>query len=67
MTKTCLGQGEEEIQLMLNLDIKTAVQVAFFLSVLGIILGVVLGVRSIREGRKLLYFRKRQDLIAKGW
>lgn len=51
----------------MNLDIKTAVQVAFFLSVLGIILGLILGIRNIREGQKLLYFKKRQDLMMKGW
>ena len=63
---TILQRIETQTNAM-NLDIQTAVQVAFFLSVLGIILGLFLGIRSIREGRKLMYFRKRQDLMAKGW
>lgn len=51
----------------MNLDIKTAVQTAFVLSIVGLILGLLLGFRNIRAGRKLLYFRKRQDLMMRGW
>jgi len=45
----------------MNLDIKTAVQTAFYISIFGVLLGIVLGIRNIRSGRKLLYFKKRRD------
>ena len=47
----------------MGLDIKTAVQTAFFLAVIGLILCFLLGVRAIRAGRKLQFFRKRRDLM----
>jgi hypothetical protein len=51
----------------MNLDIKTAVQTAFYISIFGVLLGIVLGIRNIRSGRKLLYFKKRRDLMVRGW
>ncbi len=51
----------------MNLDINTAVQTAFYLVILGAVLSIWLGFRSIRAGQKLLFFRKRQELIGRGW
>lgn len=51
----------------MNLDIKTFVQAAFFLALGGIALSLILGIRSIRSGRRLLYYRKRRDFMVRGW
>lgn len=51
----------------MGLDIKTAVQTAFILALAGLVLSFWLGVRAIRAGRKLQFFRKRRDLMVKGW
>lgn len=51
----------------LNLDINTALQVLFFLSVLGAMLAIFSGLQSIRAGNRLMFFRKRQEMILRGW
>jgi hypothetical protein len=51
----------------MNLDINTAVQTAFYLVIIVAVLSIWLGYRSIRAGQKLLFFRKRQELIGHGW
>jgi type VI secretion system secreted protein VgrG len=51
----------------LDLDIETALQVLFFLSVVGVILAGIAGWNSIRTGSKLMFFRKRRDMIMRGW
>jgi hypothetical protein len=51
----------------MNLDIRTAVQTAFFLTVIGVLLSGFLGIQSIRAGKRLLFFRKRRDLMMRGW
>ncbi len=51
----------------MNLDINTAVQTAFYLAILLGLLGLWIGIRAIRAGQKLLFFRKRRDLIGRGW
>lgn len=51
----------------MNLDIKTFVQAAFFFAVGGFILSLILGVRSFRSGRQLMYFRKRRERMVRGW
>ncbi|NMB53165.1 MAG: hypothetical protein GYA15_00555 [Leptolinea sp.] len=51
----------------LNLDIETALQVLFFLSVIGVILAGLAGAQSIRAGLRLMFFRKRQEMIMRGW
>ncbi len=50
-----------------NLDIDTALQVLFFLSILGAVLAVLSGFQSIRAGSRLMFFRKRQEMIMRGW
>jgi len=51
----------------MNLDVKTGVQTAFFLAIIGLILSFLLGLRSIESGRKLTFFKKRRDLMSRGW
>jgi hypothetical protein len=51
----------------LDLDIETALQVLFFLSVIGVILAGIAGWNSIRAGSRLMFFRKRRDMIMRGW
>lgn len=51
----------------LNLDIETALQVLFFLSAAGGVLAGIAGWNSIRSGSKLMFFRKRRDMIMRGW
>ena len=47
----------------MNLDISTAVQVAFFLAAAGFVLSFILGIRAIGSGRRLKFFRKRRDAM----
>ncbi len=52
---------------MPNLDIHTGVQAAFLISLLLSVLCFVLGIRTIRAGNRLQYFRKRHDRVVQGW
>jgi hypothetical protein len=51
----------------MNLDIQTSVQTAFIIALLLGMLTFFLGVRSIRAGSRLQYFRKRHDRMVHGW
>ncbi len=51
----------------MNLDIKTGLQTAIFLALLGVVISFYLGIRFIRTGRKLQFFRKRRERIIQGW
>jgi type VI secretion system secreted protein VgrG len=51
----------------MNLDIRTAVQTAFILALAGVVISLLIGVRNIRAGQRLLFFRKRRDLMVRGW
>jgi len=51
----------------MNLDIHTFTLTAVFLLTVGAILSLLLGVRAIRDGRKIRFFRIRQQKIAGGW
>ncbi|NMC52857.1 MAG: hypothetical protein GYA48_04405 [Chloroflexi bacterium] len=51
----------------MNLDIQTGVKTAFYLAIGAVFLFLYLGIRSISEGSKLLFFRKRRDLMLRGW
>lgn len=53
--------------LNINLDIHTAVVTAFLLALFGVLISLWLGIRSIRAGRKLLYYHKRQERMERGW
>ena len=51
----------------MNLDIRTAVVTAIVLIVIGIFLAVASGIKAIKQGQKLLYYRKRQKIMNHGW
>ena len=51
----------------LSLDIHAAVQVAIVLAILGLLLSLWLGIRSIRKARTLRFFRMRRDSMVRGW
>ena len=51
----------------LSLDIHAAVQAAIILAVLGLVLSLWLGIRSIRGARNLRFFRMRRDRMVRGW
>jgi hypothetical protein len=51
----------------MNIDIATTFKVFFVLIGIAIAASVILAIRSIQAGRKLTFFRKRQDLIQQGW
>jgi type VI secretion system secreted protein VgrG len=51
----------------MQLDIKTAVNTFVIIAVIGGILAVLFGTRLIRSGQQLKYFRKRRDMMMRGW
>ena len=51
----------------MQLDIQTAVQTAFVLSVIGCLGSLLYGIQNIRDGRKILYYHKRQRQVTTGW
>jgi hypothetical protein len=52
---------------LMNLDISTGVQTAVFLTLAGVVISLIVGIRTIQAGNKLLFFRKRRDLVTRGW
>ncbi len=50
-----------------NLDIRSGVQVASLLAFLGVVLYLVFGFRTLQAGRRLRFFRKKQEMISRGW
>lgn len=51
----------------MNLDISTGVQTAFFLTLAGVVISLFIGIRTIQAGNKLMFFRKRRNLVMRGW
>jgi hypothetical protein len=51
----------------MNLDIHTGVLTAFLIVLAGALLSFWLGIQMIRSGRRLMFFRKRRDLMVRGW
>lgn len=51
----------------MNLDIRTAIQTLFVLTLAGVVLSIFIGIRTIRSGQRLLYFRKRREMVSRGW
>ena len=49
------------------MDIKSGINTAILLASLGMIVSLGIGVQSLRSGRKLLYFRLRQQRVSYGW
>ena len=50
-----------------NLDIRTAVQVAIALMVLGAVVNLWFGIRALRGARGVPFFRLRHERMVKGW
>jgi len=51
----------------LNIDVSTTVKVVLLLVVVAAIILLVMAARSIKAGRKLLFYQKRQVMIYRGW
>ncbi len=51
----------------MGLDIHAAVQTALVLAIAGGLISFILGIRSVRSGAKLPFFRKRRDRMVAGW
>jgi hypothetical protein len=51
----------------MQVDIQTAVQTAFVLSLIAFIGCLIFGISLIRQGKKILYYHKRQRQISTGW
>jgi hypothetical protein len=51
----------------MNLDIRTFTLTLVFLLIVGALVGVLFGVRAIRDGSRTRFFRIRQQKIASGW
>lgn len=51
----------------MNLDIKTGILAASLLALLGGLISFWTGIRAIRSGSRLNYFRKRRERLARGW
>lgn len=51
----------------INIDIDTTFKVLLALIVITIVAALIAAFRSIKSARKLQFFKKRQDLIEKGW
>jgi len=51
----------------MNLDIQTGLQVAILAALIGFVLAFFSGIRRIRAGRNLLYYKKRQEMVSRGW
>lgn len=49
------------------MDIKAGVQTAIFLTIVGVALSIWLGIQSIRMGRKIPYYRLKQERVSQGW
>jgi hypothetical protein len=53
--------------IILAMDIKAGINTAIFLAVIGVLISLWIGFRSIQSGWRLVYFRLRQQRIAFGW
>jgi len=51
----------------LNLDITAGIGTAFLLALGGAVLAFLLGVNAIKKGNRIVYFRKRQAMVSRGW
>ncbi len=51
----------------MNLDIQTGVTTIVVLAGLAVVFSLWIGWRTIRQGQKLPFFRKRREQIARGW
>ncbi len=56
-----------ECDIIFDMDIKAGLTTAIFLALFGVFFSLLIGIRSIRSGRRLKYFRLRQQRIVQGW
>lgn len=50
-----------------QLDIRTGIQTAFIITIIAIILLIWTGIRSLRKGREMPFFRMRRQKMVRGW
>lgn len=51
----------------MHLDIQTGLQAAILAAFIGFFLALMAGIRRIKAGRNLLYYKKRQEMVSRGW
>jgi len=51
----------------MQLDIRTGIQTAIVLAIVGLVLLFWLGIRTIQHGQRLPFFRKRREHMLRGW
>lgn len=51
----------------INLDISTGIQTAFIIAIIAVVLLIWAGIRSLRKGRELPFFRMRRQHMVRGW
>ena len=51
----------------MNIDIATTIKTILVLLAIGIIVSFFIGVRTVKSGQHLQFYRKRQDLVERGW
>jgi len=51
----------------MNIDIATTLKTILVMLVIAVVIAIVIGVRTIRSGQHLEFYRKRHDLVERGW
>lgn len=51
----------------MNIDIATTIKTILVLLGIAIIVSIIIGYRTIKSGQHLQFYRKRQDLVERGW
>ena len=51
----------------MNIDVSTTVKVIMFFMIIAAFISLLMAIKSIKAGRKLLFYQKRQILVYRGW
>ena len=51
----------------MNIDVSTTMKVILAIIAIVIVISLVMAVRSIKAGHKLMFYQKRQMLVYRGW
>lgn len=51
----------------MNIDIATTLKTILVMLVIGVVIAIIIGIRTIKSGQHLEFYRKRQDLVERGW
>jgi len=51
----------------MSIDVATTVKVIMFFMIIAAFISLLMAIRSIKAGRKLLFYQKRQKLVYRGW